>query len=80
MKRSLGVGGGCGCEVEDGEEEDAEDEEEEEEDDDEYDADAGSSGYIDEESSIAIFWKSSPREMGGLDGAPIMASAAGSTA
>ena len=76
MKRSLGGDGGCGgCEVEDGEEEDDEDEDEGED-----DADAGSSGYKDEESSIAIFRMSSSREVGGLDGASIMASAAGSTA
>ena len=67
------MGGGGRCEVEDGGEDEDEDE-------DEDDADAGSSGYKDAESSIAIFRKSSSREMGGLDGAPVMASAAGSTA
>ena len=67
-------GGGGEGEVEDGHEEDEEDEVEEED-----FADAGSSGYKDAESSIAVFRKLSSKEKGGLDEAPIVASATGST-
>lgn len=73
----LGDGGGraTGDSVEDGGEEE---EEEEEDDDDGKIGDAGSSGYKDARSSIAIFWKSPSRDVRVPDGVPIRASSIGS--
>lgn len=70
-----GLGDGGARDAEDGLEDG-----EEEEDDDDDNGDTGSSGYKDARSSIAIFWKSSSRDVRVLERVPVMASSIGSNA